>query len=283
MTLYFTAEDGRRLAYQDSHGAGPVVLCLAGLTRNARDFAALSAHLSVLPQCYRVLRLDSRGRGMSAWAADPLAEYTVLVEARDALALLDHVEAPRAAIIGTSRGGILGMVLGATARDRVICLVLNDVGPVVEAKGMETIIAYLGVEPSARTFQEAAEAMARTMGAAFPDLTPAQWLGFARTIFRDEDGRPRNSYDNRLRDAVVPVLENGPPELWQMFDALEGLPILTLRGENSDIFSAETLAEMARRRPDMAQAIIPRRGHVPFLDEAESLTAIEAFLERHAT
>jgi pimeloyl-ACP methyl ester carboxylesterase len=288
MTKFFEAPDGRRLAYQDTGGAGPVVLCLAGLTRNGRDFAGLAMHLagSRTPG-YRVLRLDSRGRGMSEWADDPVAEYTVPVEARDALALLDHLEIPRAAVIGTSRGGVLGMIIGATASARISCLVMNDIGPVIEPEGFAGIMGFLGIEPRAETFEAAAAGLERAMGAAFPDLSAKQWLGFARTIYRDEDGRPRLSYDARLRQAVEAAMQAakqaGQADLWGFFDALAGLPILTIRGENSDILSAETMAEMARRRPDLRHVMVAKRGHVPFLDEPEALAAIDDFLERHAT
>ena len=285
MTKFFEAPDGRRLAYQDTGGpAGPAVLCLAGLTRNARDFAGLAAHLATR---YRVLRLDSRGRGLSDWADDPVSEYTVPVEAGDALALLDHLEISRTAIIGTSRGGVLGMIIGATASTRISCLVLNDIGPVVEPPGLAGIMGFLGIEPRAETFEAAAAGLARTMGAAFPDLSPKQWLGFGRTIYRDEDGRPRLSYDARLRQALEAAMQAakqaGQMDLWGFFDALAALPVLTIRGENSDILSAETLAEMARRRPDMGQVTVARRGHVPFLDEPEAVAAIDEFLEQHAS
>ena len=283
MTRYFAAPDRRRLAYQDTGGTGPVVLCLAGLTRNARDFAGLAAHLAGCEgRGYRVLRLDARGRGLSDWADDAIAEYTVPVEAGDALALLDHLEVPRAAIIGTSRGGLLGLMIGATAPGRVSCLVLNDIGPVIEPGGLDNIMGTLGVEPKAASFEALAAALERAMGAEFPDLSPRQWQGFARTIYRDQDGRPRLSYDARLRDAVEAALAGAPADLWVLFDALAGLAILTIRGGNSDILSAETLAEMARRRPDMAHVTVTNRGHAPFLDEPAAVAAIDEFLARHA-
>ena len=277
MSERFHARDGRRLAYQDSGGDGPPVLCLAGLTRNASDFAWIAGHLA---ERYRVIRLDSRGRGESEWAEDPVAEYQVPVEARDAVALLDHLGIARAALIGTSRGGILGMTIGATDPGRLSCLVLNDVGPVVEPAGLAKIMGYLGMEPGWSSFSEAATALAQSMGAAFPDLTGEQWLSFARTVFADEEGRPRLTYDPRLREAVAAGLP--PADLWHLFDCLRDVPILTIRGENSDILSAETLAEMQRRRPDMAAVTVPDRGHVPFLDEPEAVDAIDAFLAAHA-
>jgi pimeloyl-ACP methyl ester carboxylesterase len=156
------------------------------------------------------------------------------------------------------------------------------VGPVLEPAGLAAIMSYVGVEPKSTTFEEAALALEATMGVAFPDLAPRQWEGFARTIYRDEGGRPQLSYDPRLREAVVAALESAPPDLWALFDAQAGLPILAIRGANSDLFSAATLTEMSRRRPDLAHVTIPNRGHVPFLDEPEALAAIDSFLDAHA-
>ena len=175
------------------------------------------------------------------------------------------------------------MIIGATASTRISCLVLNDIGPVVEPPGLAGIMDFIGIEPRAETFEAAAAGLARAMGAAFPDLSPKQWLGFGRTIYRDEDGRPRLSYDARLRQAIEAAMQAGQMDLWGFFDALAALPVLTIRGENSDILSAETLAEMARRRPDMGQVTVERRGHVPFLDEPEAVAAIDEFLEQHAS
>ena len=279
MTREFAAPDGRRLAFQDTRTDGPAVLCLAGLTRNARDFAGLAQHLG---ERYRVLRLDARGRGLSEWAEDPLAEYTVPVEAGDAVALLDHLGIEQAAVIGTSRGGLQGMTIAATQPERLSALVLNDIGAVIEPEGLAYIMTYLGIEPDFASFEEAACALERSLGAAFPDLTPGQWVGFARTIYRDEGGRPRLSYDPRLREAAEATMGEGPVELWELFDASERVPLLVIRGENSNILSAATVEEMARRRPDMLRVTVPNRGHPPFLDEPEAREAIDAFLESHA-
>lgn len=278
MTERFAAPDGRRLAYRDSGGDGAPVLCLAGLTRNGKDFDSLARHLA---PGYRVIRLDARGRGDSDWAEDPVAEYQVPVEAGDALALLDHLGIERTALIGTSRGGIVGLVIAATAPERLGCLVLNDVGPVVEPSGLERIMSYVGIDPGWADFSEASAALAHSMGAAFPDLTGEQWMAFARSIYADDDGRPRLTYDPKLRDAVTGS-RTAPKGLWALFDAIGPLPMLTIRGENSDVLSAETLEEMVRRRPAMQAVTIPHRGHVPFLDEAEAVEAIDAFLATHA-
>lgn len=279
MSRGFAAPDGRRLAFDDSGGEGPAVFCLAGLTRDGRDFADLAAHLG---DRYRVLRLDSRGRGGSEWAIDPVTEYTVAVEAGDAVALLDQLAIPCAAIVGTSRGGLVGMMIATGMPARVSALVLNDIGPVIGEAGLDFILSYLGRAPGFANFAEAARALERSMGAAFPNLTPGDWLDFARSIYRDEGGRPGLSYDPRLREAVEAALAVAPPDLWTLFDALAAVPVLAIRGENSDILLAETLAEMARRHPALAQVTVRNRGHVPFLDEPEARAAIDAFLERHA-
>ncbi len=281
MIARFAAPDGRRLAYRDSGGTGPPVLCLAGLTRNGRDFDSLAAHLA--PD-YRVIRLDSRGRGGSEHAEDPLAEYTVPVESRDALALLDHLGIPRTAIVGTSRGGILGMAMAAGARERVSALVLNDVGAEIQTLGLLRIMATLGRQPKAETFEEAARDLAAANARAFPDVPEERWLLHAQAIYKDKGGRPRRSYDKHLRSATEGAIEGDVPSigLWPMFEALEGLPILLVRGENSDILTAETAAEMARRHPGLAYVEIRGRGHAPFLDEPEAVAAIDAFLKEHA-
>jgi pimeloyl-ACP methyl ester carboxylesterase len=278
---HFHAPDGRRLAYRDTGGAGPPVLCLAGLTRNGRDFEALARHLA--PR-FRVIRLDARGRGASERAEDPIAEYAVPVEVREAIALIDHLGLGRAAIVGTSRGGVLGMAIASGQPGRVPALVLNDVGAAIEVRGLLRIMAEIGREPRAASFEEAAEALAAANARAFPGVDRARWLVHARAIYDDDGtGRPRLSYDPHLRGAVAASLDAGLDHvsLWPMFDSLEGVPILLLRAENSDILSAGTAERMCRTHPGMGCVEIPGRGHAPFLDEPEALSAIESFLERH--
>lgn len=192
----FLARDGRRLAYDDSGGEGPPVLCLAGLSRNARDFTDLAAHLA--PH-FRVLRLDARGRGRSEHAEDPITEYAIPVEAGDALALLDHLGLARVAIVGTSRGGIVGMALGAGAAERVTALVLNDVGAVVEGRGLLRILATLGREPTDASFTDAARRLAEENRAGFPDVPMAQWEHHAHCLYDEVDGRPVLAYDHHLQ------------------------------------------------------------------------------------
>lgn len=273
----FDAPDGRRLAFRDSGGNGPPVLCLAGLSRNGRDFDALAARLA--PR-FRVIRLDSRGRGGSEPAENPIAEYSVPVEARDALALLGHLGIARTAIVGTSRGGILGMAIGAGNPALLSGLALNDVGAVIETAGLLRIMATLGREPAA-SFPEAAEDLRRLNARAFPAVPEARWLVHAHAIYDDDGGRPRLAYDPRIATAVAASLDADLDRitLWPLFEGLGTVPLLLIRGANSDILSHGTVAEMRRIRPDMDVIEIPGRGHAPFLDEPEALAAVEAFLE----
>ena len=266
---HFTAPDGARLFYRDE-GAGPPVLCLPGLTRTGADFDYLAPHLPPV----RLIRPDYRGRGGSDRTGP--ATYTVPQEAADVLALLDHLGIDRAAVIGTSRGGIIGMFLGATARDRLAGLCLNDVGPVLETAGLEAIRGYVGQPPAARTHAEAAAAMARRM-TGFHDVPEGRWLEEARRHFVQTPDGLALTYDPALAQAFAAALD-APVDMWPMFDACAGLPLALIRGANSDLLSRDTAAEMKRRRPDMMLAEVPGRAHIPFLDEPEALAVIHAFL-----
>lgn len=271
MTAFFAAADGARIAYRDE-GAGPAVLCLAGLTRDGRDFDDLAPHL---PPC-RLVRMDYRGRGASAHTG--AASYTVAQEAADALGLLDHLGIGRAAVIGTSRGGIIGMFLAATARARLAGLCLIDVGPVLEPEGLGRIAAYVGRPPAARTLAEAAEMIAAG-AVGFEGVGPARWLTEASRRFVAREGGLALGYDPALGEAFHAALAAQPqPDLWPLFAALAGLPVALVRGAGSDLLSEATAAEMARRHPGLIRAEVPGRGHVPFLDEPEAVDAIRAWL-----
>lgn len=276
---YFEAPDGRRLAYRDSGGTGAPVLCLAGLTRNSRDFDALACHLA--PR-HRVIRLDSRGRGASDHAADPATEYTVPVETGDALALLSRLGLDRVAVIGTSRGGILGMAMAAGQPGLVRALVLNDVGAVIEMRGLLHILARLDRAPEDPDFESAARRLAEENAAAFPDVPLARWRIHARAIFDEVEGRPRLAHDPRLRTAAAAVDDDAATiSLWPLFEGIGATPVLVIRGETSDILSRETVAAMAAHHPGLWRVEIPGRGHAPFLDEPGALAAIDPFLAEH--
>ena len=270
MTQTFTLPDGTRLAYADE-GSGLPLLCLPGLTRTMADFDYLRPHLPPL----RLIRMDCRGRGGSDWTGAD--SYTVPGEAQDALALLDHLGVAKAAILGTSRGGFIAMVLAATARHRLLGLCLNDVGPVIERRGLERIFDYVGRNPVARTHAELAHRSPLNMPG-FANVSPERWLEEAQKHYLETPEGLRITYDPALRSAFLAAFDGPQADLWPLFDACAGLPVALIRGANSDLLSAETAAEMRRRRPDMIFAAVPDRAHIPFLDEPESLTALRAFL-----
>ena len=262
---FFHAPDGRRLHYEDTGGPGAPVLCLAGLTRNIADFA----HIPALLPDHRVIRLSTRGRGASEHAQDPEAEYQPAVEAGDAIALIDHLGLEHVTLIGTSRGGILGMVMQAMRPGMLDGLILNDVGERVELKGLQRIAGYAGKPVTAETFGEAAEALRRANEAAFPGVPPSRWETHARAVYdADAAGRPCISYDPAIADVVLGGLEGLPPhvDLSPLYVGCRELPTLAIRGENSDILSEHTLAEMAVGRTGYHAVEIPDRGHAPFLD-----------------
>ncbi|MEM9043060.1 MAG: alpha/beta hydrolase [Pseudomonadota bacterium] len=274
----FKASDGRRIAYTDTGGSGPIVLCLSGLTRDSRDFAKLKDHLA--PE-YRVLTMDYRGRGASEWAADPINEYTVLVEGRDAVELLGHLGIPSVLLLGSSRGGLIGMGLAVQTPGLIKALILNDIGPELVPSGLDFIMTYLGRPVAYSDFDAAAAGLKAAFEGEAPDLTDDDWLDFAHDTYADQDGKPSLSYDPKLRDAVAAAMEGPLPDLWPFYENVD-CPVLVIRGANSGLLSPETVAEMKRRKPALRTAEIPNRGHCPFLDEPSSLAAIQAFLKDYA-
>jgi pimeloyl-ACP methyl ester carboxylesterase len=265
----FTADDGARIAFRDE-GQGLAVLCLPGLTRAMADFDYLIPHLPPL----RLIRMDYRGRGASDWTG--AATYTVPREAQDALQLLDHLGVARAVILGTSRGGLIGMFLGATARDRVAGLILNDVGPEIARDGLSRIFDYVGRNPAGKTYQGFADRLSRSPG--FAGVPMSRWLDEARKHAVETPEGLTIPYDPALREAFLAAFDGPPVDLWPLFDALAGLPLALIRGANSDLLTADTAQQMRTRRPDMGFAEVPDRAHIPFLDEPKAVALIRSFL-----
>ena len=270
MTQVFTLSDGTRLAY-DVQGHGKPLLCLPGLTRNRTDFDYVLPHLSGV----QVIRMDYRGRGASDWTGP--ATYTVLQEAQDVLALMDHLGLAQTAVLGTSRGGLIGMLLAVLAKPRLTGLCLNDIGPVVDPAGLDRIAGYVGRRPAAADLETFARRLAQGQ-TAFENVPPARWLMEATHHASVTPDGLDLTYDPRLRDAFMAGMTAPPVDLWPLFDACAGLPLSLIRGANTDLLSLATVAQMQARRPDMGFANVPGRGHVPFLDEPESLTTLHAFL-----
>lgn len=270
MTRTFTAADGTALAFSDE-GEGLPLLCLPGLTRTMGDFDYLRPHLPPL----RLICMDYRGRGASGWSG--AASYTVPQEAQDALALMAHLGLDKVAVLGTSRGGLIGMVLAATARQRLLGLCLNDIGPEIHRPGLERIFDYVGRNPTVKTHADLALRLPRNMPG-FANVPPERWLAEARLHYTETADGLHITYDPTLREAFLAGFQGPPVDLWPLFDACAGLPVALLRGANSDLLTQACADEMRRRRPDMLYTSVPDRAHIPFLDEPESLFIINAFL-----
>jgi len=266
----FLTKDGVRLYYRDE-GTGIPILCLAGLTRNTTDFDYAMPAL----QGMRVIRLDSRGRGGSAWA--DYKTYTVAQEAKDALALLDHLGVEKTAILGTSRGGLIAMVIASAAKNRLLGVCLNDIGPELDPQGLDVINDYIGRNPPYKTYEQAARARGKVMKS-FANVSRERWLEEVRKHYEETDDGLAINYDPKLRDAVLEAGAQPLPDLWPLFDALAGLPLALIRGANSDLLREETADAMRQRRPDMLYANVADRGHIPFLDENDAVAIIKEFL-----
>lgn len=272
---HFQTSDGLKLAYRDE-GAGVPVLCLPGLSRNSGDFDPVAVSFSSVA---RIIRLDLRGRGASDYDAD-FTNYNVLVEARDVVEFLDHLKLERVAILGTSRGGLIALMLAAMAPERLMGIVFNDIGPHIERVGLERIMSTLGVIPPEPTLKAFGERLVEETAGAFPGVTAEKWQSFMSNVMRETPDGLELRYDEKIKDAVQTSLEDGNwPDLWPVFDLCEGLPLLLLRGEFSDVLSKETSEEMCNRRPDMRYVVVRNRGHIPFLDEPEAQEALGEFID----
>jgi pimeloyl-ACP methyl ester carboxylesterase len=255
------------------------VLCLPGLTRNSRDFEPLARRLATR---YRVLTPDLRGRGHSGWDSDP-THYEPGTYYADVLRLVTEQIADPVAIIGTSLGGMLAMALAATVAPRIAGIVLNDIGPEVAPEGLARIGTYVGRGTELQSWAEAAAEAQRNYGVAYPDLRQEDWLWYARACYRQrDDGVIVADYDPRISEALR-TGNTQPPELWKLWESLAAVPVLVLRGANSDILSAKTLQDMHARKSDLQSVTVPGRGHVPLLDEPPVTPALDAFLQQVLT
>lgn len=277
----WTSADGLSL-YAKAYGPAAAklnVLCLHGLTRNHKDFEPM---IAALPGHYRFIAVDVRGRGRSAFHPEP-NNYSPAIYAKDMGALLDKLGIARVALIGTSMGGLISLLMTRRMPKRIAGVVLNDVGPVVEKAGIARIAGYAGKVRPVTGWESAAEAVKTIQGAAFPDLPEERWTDFARRTYRElPTGEVVLDYDPNIARSLGKVKPGALTNfaLWRMFGGLKKTPLLVVRGETSDILSEKTALEMVRRHPDAKLATVPRVGHAPILDEPEAVSAITDFLAR---
>jgi pimeloyl-ACP methyl ester carboxylesterase len=283
-STYITAPDGLKLharCYGRRTALATTVVCLPGLARTAADFEALASVLAHEgPHARRVLALDYRGRGLSDYDSDP-AHYSFPVELADVLAVITALDALPAIFVGTSRGGILAMLLAAVRPTAIAGVVLNDIGPVIEAQGLMRIKTYVGKLPQPRNFEDGAEILRRLFHGQFPKLGPADWLASAHNAFKEENGRMVPTYDVKLATAMQGFdLERPIPPLWKEFDALARVPMMVIRGANSDVLSSATVDAMRARRTALETLEVPDQGHAPLLVEADTIARIVEFVGR---
>ncbi|UVK44546.1 alpha/beta hydrolase [Mesorhizobium sp. AR07] len=281
--FFYSASDGLRLharVYGEANSGRWPVVCLPGLTRNARDFHELALYLSMhAANPRKVVAFDYRGRGQSAYDPD-VKNYNVGVEAGDILAGLMALGIEAAAFIGTSRGGLIIHVLGALQPAILKAIVFNDIGPVIEAVGLAHIQSYLERAPKPKTFTEAVDAQRSAHGQDFSALTDADWTRMAWALNRETDQGLLPDFDPKLIDTVAGLdLMQPLPDLWPQFDALGGIPLLTIRGANSRLLSTDTLQQMREHHSMMETMTVEGQGHAPFLETGDLPEAIATFLD----
>jgi pimeloyl-ACP methyl ester carboxylesterase len=279
-SLFVTAQDGLRLhvrAYGARASSALPVVCLPGLARTAADFEGLAPILSS-DRGRLVVALDYRGRGKSQYDRNP-ANYNLQVELADLLAVLTALGVGRAAFVGTSRGGILAMLLAVARPTAIAGCVLNDIGPVIEPEGVMRIKSYVGKLPQPAGFHEAADILQRLFGSHFPRWGNADWLAFARRTFKEANGRLAADYDVKLATTLAGLTPDRPlPPLWNEFDALAPAPVMVVRGSNSDILSQATVAAMRERRSSLDVVEVADEGHAPRLTDPQTASRIVEFI-----
>lgn len=272
------APDGLRLAARDLPGpspGAPVVVCLHGLTRNGRDFDGLA---EALRRNFRVVAPDQRGRGRSGY--DPnVGNYNLLTQTQDTWTILDHLGVRRFAVVGTSMGALMSILMANTQPERIAGVVLNDAGPEIDPRGLARIGGYVGQSGPVGSWDEAAAALRAIHGVAYPTYGEADWLRLARATYVEEAGRLRLDYDPDLSKAFA-AGGGGGADMWPAFGVLAQIPSLLLRGALSDILAPETAAAVADRFPNAEVVTVPDRGHAPDLTEPEAVDAILRFLGR---
>ena len=291
--FFWTSHEGLPLHARDYAPAGETqklpVICIHGLTRNARDFEDLAPKIAATGR--RVLAVDVRGRGLSARDPNPM-NYHPGTYAADVLSLLAAAGIEKAVFVGTSMGGLITMVLTSLKPQAIAAAVLNDVGPELSPVGLARIAGYTGMASRFETW-DAAVAYAKAINeAAFPSYGPEDWDRFARRLFDEADGGYVLAYDPDISAPIKAAAaaaaksqaEGGaalaPPDMYPLFRALaKDRPLLLVRGGISDLIDPAIAERMQAAAPHMAYAEVPGVGHAPMLTEPEAWAAIENLLD----
>ena len=279
-STFFSAPDGRKLhvrEYGPRNDPRPAIVCLPGLTRTVADFDTLAEALAGKGR--RVLALDSRGRGLSEYDTDP-ANYSLSVELGDLIAMLIAREAQPAVFIGSSRGGLLTMLLAAVQPASIAGAILNDIGPVIEPTGLIRIKGYVGKVPQPRSFEEGGDILRRMFSHQFTALTADDWMAWAKRSWRDDNGHLAPTSDATISKGLEGFTPDVPiPAMWPQFDALSGVPVMVVRGANSDLLAPETVAAMKARRTDLVTVEVADQSHTPLLEDDLTIGKLIAFID----
>jgi pimeloyl-ACP methyl ester carboxylesterase len=282
-SIFVSAPDGLRLhvrEYGQADSLALSVVCLPGLARTTADFDVLAPALAYDEPRRRVIAIDSRGRGQSEYDATS-KNYNLTVELADLVAVLIALDIKRAVFIGSSRGGILTMLLAATHPEMIAGAVLHDIGPVIEPEGVARIKTYVGKLRQPQNFEEGADILHGLFAAQFPNFTAEQWLSAAQRTWKLQTGELLLTYDPALAESLAEFdIEHPLSSLWNEFEALARVPVLVIRGARSDILSTATLNAMRARHPGLESIEVPDQGHVPLLEGAELVRRVTAFIEK---
>lgn len=285
----YTSNTGLRLYARhykaQQPGARPVI-CLPGLTRNSADFHDLAQFLANHPSWPRdVYCPDYRGRGESDWDPD-WRNYSPFMEMLDILDLMAIRDLEQVAVVGTSRGGIITLLMALMRPNVISSIVLNDIGPEIETAGLARIMGYAGKVPVPSDWREATDLVRSMNKRFFTKLSDEDWSDLARQLFKEKNGRPAQAYDNKLGNALSEIdISQKIPSMWTQFEAITRIPTLVLRGENSDILSARTVSEMEKRHSRLTAVTVHAQGHAPLLRDRFTLGIVADFLretEDHA-
>jgi len=275
---YYQSDDGLKLHYRDigKDNGQFVIICIPGLTRNSRDFDVFASKYA---QDNRVICVDLRGRGLSEYDEN-WKNYHPLTYAQDMWTLLDKLSIDKVVIMGTSLGGLISMVMAFQNNNRIAGVIMNDIGPEIDPNGLERIKKYAGLLPPVKTWKEAGEQTKQVYGPWLKGIENDQWVTLAKRAYKENNQKyPVLDMDANISRAIKELgPQKGDP--WLIFDSLQNTESMVLRGELSDILSDEILQKMHQRNPKLQSAVIPDRGHVPLLDEATSIAAIDKFLKR---